>query len=240
MLNFRKFPLRVMLTAIALLVFATALVLQFTGWRREPTPGRGAHLATAFAVGGPSADLPLGATEVGVRSVLKTLQCDDFIYREYRLPAGTLRLYASYWAPSKMATQLVASHTPDWCWSAAGWTCNEMRFSHVPEFGIKLLPAEWRVFRAPANDQPPQYVLYWHLVGGRPYDYGRSFNFLLNPLKWWRDSVKYAVVGSPEQYFLRLSSEVPIENFHREPVFEALIGALGKLGLAEPAGSAGG
>jgi hypothetical protein len=214
------------------LVLGVALTVQLTGASRSPAAGRGAHLSTFFGDLGKGKDLAVGVTEAGSAAVLKVLQCDDIFYREYQFPHGPLRVYVAYWAPNKIPTQLVASHTPDYCWSAAGWTCDEMRFKETPLLGARLLPAEWRLFRPPTAGGHPQYVLYWHIVGGKPYDYGRSFNLILNPFRWWRDYVVHATVGDGEQYFARLSSDVPIQSLRDDPGFDTLINRLAALGFA--------
>lgn len=225
----RKIGRKIVVWSIGIVALGGAVAVQNIEFKHQPGRGRGRHIAAAMPVAG--VELPLGQTEVGVRSVWNTLRCDDVFYREYRFSGGALRVYVAYWAPNKIATQLVASHTPDWCWSATGWTCAEMRFGEVPHLGVKVLPAEWRVFCPPDGSQPRQYVLYWHLVGGRLYDYGKSFNFLLNPFKWWRDFILYTAVGNGEQYFIRLSSDVPIESLASNPAFRTVIEDLANLGL---------
>jgi hypothetical protein len=212
-------------------ILGIAVFVQVNGIHRMPDQGHGVHLAKIFSDAGPGFDKPLAETEVGVKAVVDTLHCDDIFYREYQLSGGILRVYVAYWAPNKIPTQLVASHTPDWCWSASGWTCREIYFGQVLGFGPGLPAAEYRVFRPPNGSDADQRVAYWHLVGGRLYDYGNSFNFPLSPLKWWRDQITYMTVGNREQYFIRLSSPQSFDGFASDPAFKKIVECLGRIGL---------
>lgn len=225
----------------ALLVLVVAFGLQ--GLRiRNPKEGdtqsaaRRIDLATMLpkaVTGWESADEPLGPTELLQTAVEKNLNYDDMVNRVYRSGARSFGLYVAYWSPGRMPVQKVASHTPDRCWSENGWTCEEMRIDRDLKVGDqRLLPARWRLFRPPVSGGAKQYVLYWHLVGGELYDYGEGFNQQPDPLKWWRDTVHYAVKGSSDQYFVRIMSSLPLEELQGDAGFQEILHALAKLGLA--------
>ena len=99
--------------------------------------------------------------------------------------------------------------------------------------GTALQPAEWRLFEPPSGGSPI-YVLYWHLVEGRTYDYGDRFNAIPDPVLWWKDAVQQAMLGSREQYFIRLTSGAPLEELWNDPGFSEVLRGLGRLGLTEP------
>ena len=187
-----------------------------------------------------SVNEPLGPTEFLQTAVEKSLNYDDMVNRVYRSGGRSFGLYVAYWSPGRMPVQKVASHTPDRCWSESGWTCEEMRIDDRIKVGDQLLlPARWRLFRPPVEGGAKQYVLYWHLVGGALYDYGDGFNQRPDPLKWWRDTVHYALKGSSEQYFIRIMSAQPLEELQGDVGFQEVLRALAKLGLAvaeEPKG----
>ncbi len=187
-------------------------------------------------------DEPLGATELMKSAVEKTLNYDDVVNRTYRRGDLIVGVYAAYWSAGRMPVQKVASHTPDRCWSENGWTCSELRSNERVGGGDAVLrPANWRLFLAPGANCEKQYVLYWHLVGSELYDYGDGFNRRPDPLKWWRDTVHYAVKGSAEQYFIRLTSNRSFEELRGDPGWEEVLGALAKLGLeAQPPKTDGG
>lgn len=177
-------------------------------------------------------DEPLGPNESVSDAASRVLNFDDYVYRIYRSGSATLGVYIAYWAPGRMPTHKVASHTPDRCWIENGWKIRDARFS-VPVSAEELVlkPGEWRVFRPP-GDTREQFVLYWHLVGDELYDYGARLNTRPHPVKWVRDSMAYALKGSEEQYFIRLTSERPIEDLLADPSLAGLWKALAELGLA--------
>jgi hypothetical protein len=181
-----------------------------------------------------SRDVSLGANEFLSGEAEKVLNFDDHVYREYTRNGETFAVYVAYWSAGKMPTRMVASHTPDRCWTENGWRCTEMRFKQVKYFGGKALqPAEWRSFEPPTGGSP-SYVMYWHLVSGKTYDYGSRFNEVPNPILWWKDAVQQAVLGSREQYFIRITSQEPLEALWSDPGFGKVIESLVRLGLASP------
>lgn len=233
----------------ALVVLVAALCLQFVQLRNieagdtQSAPRR-VELATRLpktTQGWESAEEPLGPTEFLQTAVEKTLNYDDMVNRVYRKGDRRFGLYVAYWSPGRMPVQKVASHTPDRCWSENGWTCEALRIERELKAGDqRLLPARWRLFRPPANSGAKQYVLYWHLVGGELYDYGKGFNQRLSPVQWWRETLHYAVKGSSDQYFVRLMSAQPLEELQTDAGFQEILRALAGLGLAVPQADSGG
>lgn len=179
----------------------------------------------------PGRDEPLGPNEVTRTAVERTLNYDDFVFRVFKNGDREIGVYVAYWGPGRMPLQKVASHTPDRCWTENGWKCEEMRFSEVVSTdGVNLMPAQWRRF-TPPNGAAQQYVVYWHLVGTRLYEYGARFNARPDLVKWWRDTLDYAFSGSEAQYFIRVTSNRPFEEFAGDPAWRELVGSLVLLGL---------
>jgi len=197
-------------------------------------------------------DEPIGMTEAVSEAALKTLNLDDFVYRRYRRGGVSFTVYAAYWAAGKMPTRLVASHTPDRCWTENGMRCVDLKFKQTYEVkGRPLLPADWRVFvsgggGAPLpqaqgqgrtteggelSGEPRTHVVYWHLVEGKLYDYGDRFNAVPHPLLWWKDTLEQATYGSREQLFVRVAAEVPLEQIWSDPGFQDVMESVAKLGL---------
>jgi len=198
---------------------------------------RPVDLANRFPVrlaGWETRDEPLGANEMVRTAVERTLNYDDYVYRLFRKGETAFGIYVAYWAPGRMPVQKVASHTPDRCWTENGWECEEMRFAETIKTGeISLRPAQWRIFRAPGPNAQKEYVVYWHLVGKRLYDYGNRFNARPDLVKWWRDTVAYAMSGSDAQYFIRITSNRPFQELVDDPAFFTVIGCVADLGLRE-------
>ncbi len=216
-------------------VLATAIVLQGTHMFSETPRPRDIHLAQTVPErisGWEGRDVPLGPNEFIAGEVEKVLNFDQVVYREFRHDGETFGVYVAYWGPGKMPTRFVASHTPDRCWTENGWRCLDMKFKQEEAFeGGSLQPAEWRLFEPPEGGKPT-YVLYWHLVDGRIYDYGARFNSVPNPLRWWKDAVQEILRGNREQFFIRLTSNEPLEQLWADPGVEEVLRSLESLGLS--------
>jgi hypothetical protein len=221
---------------ISLLVLVAAVAVQFTTFVREVPQPRPAHLnefVPLTEAGWRSREVPLGPNEFLEEQVGKVLNFDEAVHREYSRGGVTFAVYAAYWGPGRMPTRLVASHTPDRCWTENGWTCLEMRFKELHSAaGVSLQPAEWRLFRSPAGDNVN--VLFWHLVDGRIYDFGSRFTQIPDPMRWWKDAIRQAFRGSSEQYFVRVTSNVPFTEIWEDPAFQDVMRGLSGLGLAQP------
>lgn len=176
-------------------------------------------------------DEPLGPNEVTRTAVERTLNYDDHVFRIFEKNGRQIGVYVAYWTAGRMPLQKVASHTPDRCWTENGWRCEDMRFAEPVVAGdVRLMPAQWRRF-VPPNGAAQQYVVFWHLVGDRLYDYGTRFNARPDIFKWWRDTMSYAFSGSEAQYFIRVTSDRPFEELKGDPGWEGLVESLAKLGL---------
>jgi uncharacterized protein DUF3485 len=222
------------------LVLAVAISLQGTHLLREKPRPRDIHLAQVVPSSLPGwegHDVPLGPNEFQATEAEKVLNYDQVLNREYTRAGKTFGVYVAYWGPGKMPTRFVASHTPDRCWTENGWRCIEMKFRQAEPFeGVALQPAEWRLFDPPDGGSPV-YVLYWHLVDGTTYDYGNHFNSVPDPMRWWKDAVQQVLLGSREQFFIRLTSNEPLENLWGDPGFADVLRSLERLGLSERTGA---
>lgn len=197
----------------------------------KPQPIKLTELVPRKLPGWTGRDEALGPNEVTRAAAERTLNYDDYVFRLFEKDGKQIGVYVAYWAAGRMPLQKVASHTPDRCWTENGWRCEEMRFAEAVTAGeARLLPAQWRRF-TPPDGAAQQYVVYWHLVGDRLYDYGTRFNARPDLVKWWRDTLDYAFSGSEAQYFIRVTSNRPFEEFAQEPAWAELVGALAKLGL---------
>ena len=215
----------------ALLGVGVGLQLVFS-LREEPKAESRLRLAELIAKSASDwvvTDEPIGMTEAVSEAALKTLNLDDFVYRRYRRGGVSFTVYAAYWAAGKMPTRLVASHTPDRCWTENGMRCVDLKFKQTYEVkGRPLLPADWRVF---VSGEARTQVVYWHLVEGKLYDSGDRFNAVPHPLLWWKDTLEQATYGSREQLFVRVAAEVPLEQIWSDPGFQDVMESVAKLGL---------
>ncbi len=176
-------------------------------------------------------DEPLGPNEAIRAVVERTLNYDDVVFRIFEKGDRQIGVYVAYWTAGRMPLQKVASHTPDRCWTENGWKCEDARYGEPVGAGDRQLrPAQWRRFSAPGG-VTQQYVVYWHLVGDKLYDYGARFNNRPDIVKWWRDTLEYAFSGSHAQYFVRVTSNRPFDELAQEDAWRELVAALAGLGL---------
>jgi Protein of unknown function (DUF3485) len=219
-------------------LLGVAIAFQFLYRLREtPLPVARVRLADALPrslEGWTVTEEPLGQTEIVNAAVLKTLNLDDYVYRGFRRGEISFSIYSAYWAPGRMPTRLVASHTPDRCWTENGMRCVEMGFRRTYSVDTKhLLPAEYRVFTG-SSGASRTYVAYWHLVEGQVYDYGARFNAVPSPWLWWKDTLAQAAYGSREQIFVRMVSTQPFEEIWQEKGFQTVMSAVAGMGLWAP------
>ena len=177
-------------------------------------------------------DLPIGETEEVRNAAAKTLRYDDYFYRSYRRGGVEFTVYVAYWGPGKYPPQMITQHTPDRCWTLNGMTCEETRFDLPVSIGGKpLWPAQWRKFRAPQGGIT--YTMFWHMVGDRPYDFGKRFYDMPSPVNFWSEALRFAAGSQPAQLFFRITSNVSPEKIWNEPGFQQAVGGFHTLGLGQ-------
>jgi hypothetical protein len=222
---------------VGFVIFVAAVVLQLGGPRKQQHAPRAQHLNKVLPAaidGWTTTELPIGANEAITGAVYKELRYDEYVHRAFSKKGVTFTAYLGYWAPGKMPARLVASHTPDRCFTTNGMQCLEVSHDYVPAVaGVKPWQGEWRLFRDPGSRLV--HVIFWHRVNGHLYDYGRHLNAIPNPLSWVKDAFSEATEGNGEQYFIRLTSNVPFKELQNEAAFKQVMLVVSRLGL--PAGS---
>jgi hypothetical protein len=234
----------VLLTGGALLLagglFLQVLTLRNVRWGDTVSSRATDHLAPRLPEQIPGWECrneKLGPTEFTAETAKKKLNLDDFLFRSYTRPGRFFTLYIAYWRPGRMPVQRVAAHSPDVCWTGAGWKLQESRTGEVLRAGgVMLRPAQWRKMQFPG--QPVQYVAFWHLVDDRLYVQSEYLNSIPSPLAYWREAMYHAFGGRREQYFVRLAASVPFSELETDPGYQKILRALAGLGLAEPRSAA--
>lgn len=177
-----------------------------------------------------SNDLPLGPNEFASDRAERILRFDEFLYREFTRDDVEFSVYIAHWGKGRMPIREVNTHNPDRCWTENGWACTDMIFNKDVELlGKEFQPAEWRIFEDVEGREV--FVMFWHLVEGEVYDFGERFNAIPHPSRWVQDVFHQAFRGSPEQYFIRITANVPLEEiWYEEPVVKVMEG-LHRLGV---------
>lgn len=176
-------------------------------------------------------ELPLADTEETKNAVESILQFDDYFSRSYRSGSTEVTLYVAYWRPDRMPPRFVGRHTPDRCWILNGWTC-ESRSRAVTLAGTQgpLKPAELGtyVFKKDAR----LHVAFWHLVGDQVYAYGPEQSDMI-VFAAWKDLRTFGLNQRQEQFFIRLASNVPLDQAWRDPGLRTLIASIEGLGVRQ-------
>lgn len=167
-------------------------------------------------------DLQISATESVDNAIKEGLGFDDYRYREYTHGGKSFTVYLAYWRTNTRHFLDVATHAPDNCWVANGFTLlRKSKMAQLVSDEQKLWPAEYREFGIGGEKI---HVIYWHLVDGEPLDYtsyrhGKTLGFLL-------DNSKMLLRGAKTQYFLRISSITPFSELTSDPAFKSVLAAL--------------
>lgn len=152
---------------------------------------------------------PIAETVEMQKVVEDVLSYDDAEYRIY--VRGNLRIsvYLAYWRPGKMLVRAIAHHTPDVCWPKSGWICTEREARQDLPLGNSIAAnTEHRVFTLQGQTE---HVVFWHVVGDEIIAYSASgrppWHAALTDLLRWGTRQK------KEQFFIRISSNRPLEEF---------------------------
>lgn len=174
-----------------------------------------------------SEDREIAETELVQDAVAEILNYDEAVLRHYEQGQRNFTIYVAYWTPGKMSHRLIAGHTPDVCWVGAGWVCEYRDFSHHRSIrGQPLAEAQYRIFETRGN---VQHVLYWHISGGELISYRTGTTPPSSAIL--KDIWEKGLNQRQEQYFIRVSSNVPFDEIWHDEGFEEAMTSLLPLGL---------
>jgi len=173
-------------------------------------------------------DLDIGGNELLNAAIAEGLGFSDHRYKEYRTANQFFSIYLGYWQDRQRHFMDLGTHAPDNCWVSNGMkmqpkqpkTVFQIR-SNSNNSKIITWPAETRTFEA---NGLYLYVVYWHILNKEPIDYtrygtGKTMGYLLDNLSsYWR--------GTGEQYFIRVTSSLPIHDLQKEPSFQVVLESL--------------
>lgn len=198
--------------ATAVLLFAMGLLWRGHSQIKAKHPGKTGDLIPAAAglSGWSVKDAPIADTPEMQRRVDDVLNYDDASYRIYTRGDLRISVYLAYWRPGKMLVRSIAHHTPDVCWTLAGWECIERNTlkSGDQRMGVGVGHTEHRVFKAHGQTE---HVVFWHIAGDQIISYQTG----AKP-PWHAtltDTFKWGLEQKQEQFFLRVSSNQPLEVF---------------------------
>lgn len=160
------------------------------------------------------------------RVTKELLEFDDCEYVDYERGDTRISVYAAYWKPGKIDSRWVASHTPDVCWAAQGWTCRFRACRALPHrFDCdKTVSLEYRLFELGTQSE---YVVFCHFAGGRAITYNgiglapRRGEILASFLRTGKLEKR-----DDEQLFIRISSNEPLTNLEDIAPVRAFLSAI--------------
>jgi hypothetical protein len=191
-----------------------------------------ANLLPSKIEGWTAKDQPIAESEEMKKAVGELLNYDDALFRTYSQGPVTFSVYIAYWKPGKMSPRLVATHTPDVCWVGNGWKCTARDLNYfIPRFEPEPMSRQQALKSFPPAQAGTyelngdvQHVLFWHIHNGKIVNYatGRQPPLWAPLSDLWREGLNLR----GEQFFIRISSNVPAETFARTIAFHRVINAL--------------
>lgn len=199
--------------------------------------GRPIAAPTNLSASDPAQFLPTTTDSWAVRTaddlykfsgILRTTQLVERTYS--KIIAGQpaqFSVYIAHWSPGQAPVSLVASHTPDACWPGAGWL-PQPNATPQPTLALagRTLPrAEHRIFQS--SGSTPYQVWFWHVYDGRVINYRDPYSIpALLEL-----ALRYGFRREGEQYFIRITSNLPWEQLAQEPLVDEITRKLNRVGL---------
>jgi len=223
----------------ALLLLVSAIGLVAYGTLQVPIPKFNGNLRDLLPPPPPGwtmKEKPIADSPEMKEAVAELLNFDDGVFVDYTQGITRLSVYIAYWRPGKMSHRLVAGHTPDVCWVGGGWkklhagstpalavtAASHSQLNPLPSVATTQAHAiptgEERTFTAQGTTE---YVWFWHLVGQESKSYGTG-----TTPPWYATITDLFAKGlnqRDEQFFIRLSSNVPLSELQTGPVLHAVL-----------------
>lgn len=174
-------------------------------------------------------DLDMAESPESSARISDFLNFDDALFRVFERGDTFIGLYIAYWTPGKASYRWAGAHTPDTCWVLNGWTCDDREYS-VPfsHEDTRFQPAEFGIY---SKDGSAQNVYFWHLVGGEAFGYEQQGT--PNIFAALIDIQEHGLNLREEQFFIRLSSNQPLDELKQMAGFDAILDGLAAIGLAQ-------
>lgn len=211
------------LLAIVALQLTLALLFEEKQTKKHPLN----ELIPKQIPGWQSREIPIAQTEELRERVITFLNFDDYISRSYTRGNDHINIYIAYWLPGKTTPRLVGAHTPDTCWIQNGWTRSSREHDVERKlYDIPLKPLEYGTYEKEGDSEN---VIFWHIVGGKVYTYNQSN--LHDIYAVFKDIKTFGLRQKREQFFIRISSNLPLDKLWADPGFQDLLQSIAALGL---------
>lgn len=175
---------------IGAFALAAGIIAVVTGEVINSGPTLGADVLSELVTEVPGwqvVSLSLGDSPEQTKVIEETLRCDRAINLQYTLDDFRVSIYAAYWRPGKIPVHMVARHTPDICWVAAGWRPIER--TPLPSLSSagddSDSPVERRIF---SNGGIIEHVVFFHVIDGEVSSLAQT-DEALGPLLGWASNL---------------------------------------------------
>ena len=218
--------------AVAAAVLIVAIMRQAAAPREASTSiPQTSALAAPVLPGWSCRTMPLAANPEQHLRTVRALGFAAYTFQEFRRDERWVSIYAAHWPTGYKEPHLVSSHTPDQCWTAAGWTCVATG-SAERALAMEVdgwLPGAWREFRTPEGRRI--HVLFWHVVGTTAYTASSGSLARIAHLGWWaRAAIGDGRCREP-QYFVRIATNFSPAELARDSAWPHLAAALAEWGV---------
>jgi hypothetical protein len=232
-------------------MLALAVFLQWLGSMGGGAPAETRKVAEILPVvvqGWESVDKDLADSPGEKAAQSELLNYDDAVFRVYspsERGSASFAIYLAHWNPGRMSPRLVAGHTPDVCWPAAGWVRQPAEEGLAGGDGqtenvavsqmlsaAGLPPGQFRVFELQGDTE---HLVFWHVFGDELVNYDTT-----SAPPWYAmfsDLFKRGLNQRREQWFIRISSPEPLSRLGRDAGFQAVLAKLREAGLGKVPGS---
>ena len=225
-----------------ILIFGSAILLTALALRAYfafvPPPAATLHdtlseLVPSTLAGWKIDDMNMAESPGSSARISNFLNFDDALFRVFKKDDTTIGLYIAYWSPGKTSYRWAGMHTPDTCWVQNGWTRTHREYSIPFSHGdAQCQPAEFGIYE---KNGDAQQVHFWHLVGGQAFGYKQEGGH--NILGALIDIKHHGLNLRQEQFFIRLSSNAPLEALKKMEGFSKILDSLATIGLASTDGA---
>ncbi len=225
-----------------ILIFGTVILLTALGLRAYfafvPPPEATLHekltdIVPSTLTGWKIKDMDMAESPESSARITDFLNFDDALFRVFEKGDTFIGLNIAYWTPGKASYRWAGAHTPDTCWVQNGWTRTDREYSIPFEHGeAQFQPAEFGVYE---KNGSAQNVYFWHLVGGQAFGYAQQGGH--NILGALIDIKHHGLNLRQEQFFIRLSSNKPLEELRKMASFSKILDSLTAIGLASDSAS---
>lgn len=174
-------------------------------------------------------DIPVANSQEMVAYINEVLAFDDALYRVYRNGELEVAVWIAYWSPGKVDVKDVQLHFPENCWVYSGWEIQDWSQDYIFELRDHRALVDGN-YRNMVKGSMQREIVFWHKVGTD----NLLFSIGSRNIKYKiREMINFIFRMPHEQYYIRISSNIPFSELSGDPDYEKIISSIAKFGLWE-------